>query len=51
MAKLSESWDCNCDFEWKNTIEGYEFNIVQENDEVIFDDPNQQEINFTDDNL
>ena len=51
MAKLGESWDCNCDFEWKNTIEGYEFSIIQENDEITFEDPNQQKINFTDDNL
>ncbi|MCZ2474535.1 restriction endonuclease [Aquirufa ecclesiirivi] len=46
MIRLNNSWKCNCDFEWKNTEDYYEFKIVKVNQGTDFKDPNQQEINF-----
>ncbi|WP_176980649.1 restriction endonuclease [Flavobacterium gillisiae] len=46
MMRINESWSCNCDFEWKNTEEYYEFKIITENDVTEFKDPNQREIDF-----
>jgi len=46
LAKVDETWSCVCNFEWKNLDNGYEFRIVNENDDLELLDPDQCEIIF-----
>lgn len=49
MARMNDSWECICQFEWTNNKDGYSFQIIDlDSKKKVFDDPNQYKIDFPD---
>ncbi|MCH7408964.1 restriction endonuclease [Belliella sp. DSM 111904] len=46
MMKMNDSWKCNCNFEWTNKEDYYEFKVIEENGIEDYQNPNQMKIDF-----